>query len=436
MTEISPDIKQNMSETVAVEMVLDDTLVVDEQLDQESTEHPATVEAEELLDELFALSEDDGSETEQEGAELSPDEIVSDDEMEEDIKQAETLPMETLLGQVATSDAPSVDSVRLYLSEIGLHPLLTGEQEVELAQMIVEGNAAKEILENEEQELAEEDAAAQRSLVEDGNKARRRLAQSNLRLVVSIAKRYNGRGLTFLDLIQEGSMGLLRAVEKFDHTLGYKFSTYATWWIRQSLSRAISDQARTIRIPVHMVETINRQSRIMRQLEQELGRDPTNEEIAQEMGFLEPEDAQLIAMDKEFNRGLSLDVSKRLNRAVKKVEQVKRLKREPLSLQQPVGSEDSSQIADLIEDDAAPDPVELASRQMLKEQIGKMLNDLDERERTVLVKRFGLEDGFTRTLEDVGRELDVTRERVRQIEAKALRKLRHPMRSRELAGYI
>ncbi len=435
MTTISPDINQLPNNTISHRNA-------DGQVPTEP-EQPATLAADALLEELFTFSEEaDASLNADTTSEADAEPVIeSDEEMEEDIQQAQTVPMETLLKEVsgtvsAGTDAPAVDSVRLYLREIGLHPLLTGEEEVALAQMIVESRAAQATLDENDSAITQSERSALADMVARGEKARRRLAQSNLRLVVSIAKRYNGRGLTFLDLIQEGSMGLLRAVEKFDHTLGYKFSTYATWWIRQSLSRAISDQARTIRIPVHMVETINRQTRVERQLEQELGRDPLDEELALGMDYLEGDDAHSVRQSLDEDADLPADVALRLARAVKKVVQVKKLKREPLSLQQPVGSEANNQIADLIEDSDAPDPVELASQQILKEQIGQLLDELDDRERTVLIKRFGLEDGFTRTLEDVGKELQVTRERVRQIEAKALRKLRHPMRSRSLAEFM
>ena len=271
------------------------------------------------------------------------------------------------------------DPVRMYLKEIGRVPLLTAEEEVELAKCIEQ----------------------------DDMDARRRLAEANLRLVVSIAKRYVGRGMLFLDLIQEGNLGLLKAVEKFDYRKGYKFSTYATWWIRQAITRAIADQARTIRIPVHMVETINRLVRVQRQLLQELGRDPLPEEIAEEMGI-----------------------------GVERVREIMKIAQEPVSLETPIGEEEDSHLGDFIEDQEAPSPVEAASFALLREQLEEVLETLTPREKRVLRLRFGLEDGRARTLEEVGQTFGVTRERIRQIEAKALRKLRHPSRSRKLKDFL
>ncbi|WP_455012585.1 RNA polymerase sigma factor RpoD [Mogibacterium timidum] len=274
---------------------------------------------------------------------------------------------------------PTDDAVRMYLKEIGKVPLLTGEQERELAIRMEQGD-------------------------ED---AKKKLCESNLRLVVSIAKRYLNRGLSFLDLIQEGNLGLIKAVDKFDYTKGYKFSTYATWWIRQAITRSIADQARTIRIPVHMVETINKLIRISRQLLQELGREPTSEEIAKEMGI-----------------------------TVEKVREIKKISQDPVSLETPIGEEEDSHLGDFIPDDDVPAPVEAAAYSMLKEQLMEVLDTLSEREKKVLMLRFGLEDGRPRTLEEVGKEFNVTRERIRQIEAKALRKLRHPSRSKKLRDYL
>jgi RNA polymerase primary sigma factor len=274
------------------------------------------------------------------------------------------------------------DPVRMYLKEIGRVPLLGADDEVELAKKIESGG-------------------------QDGEEAKKRLAEANLRLVVSIAKRYVGRGMLFLDLIQEGNMGLLKAVEKFDHTKGYKFSTYATWWIRQAITRAIADQARTIRIPVHMVETINKLIRVSRQLLQELGREPTPEEIAEQMD-------------------LSVD----------KVREIMKIAQEPVSLETPIGEEDDSHLGDFIEDQEALAPADAAAYELLKEQLEDVLDTLTEREENVLRLRFGLDDGRTRTLEEVGKVFGVTRERIRQIEAKALRKLRHPSRSKRLKDFL
>ncbi len=271
------------------------------------------------------------------------------------------------------------DPVRMYLKEIGRVPLLTAEDEVELARRIEQGD----------------------------EEAKRRLAEANLRLVVSIAKRYVGRGMLFLDLIQEGNLGLIKAVEKFDYRKGYKFSTYATWWIRQAITRAIADQARTIRIPVHMVETINKLIRVARQLLQELGREPTPEEIADEMGI-----------------------------PVERVREIQKIAQEPVSLETPIGEEEDSHLGDFIEDEEAPAPAEAASFMLLKEQLEEVLETLTPREEKVLRLRFGLDDGRARTLEEVGAVFGVTRERIRQIEAKALRKLRHPSRSKKLKDYL
>ncbi len=271
------------------------------------------------------------------------------------------------------------DPVRMYLKEIGKVPLLTADEEIELAKRMEEGD----------------------------EEAKRRLCEANLRLVVSIAKRYVGRGMLFLDLIQEGNLGLIKAVDKFDYTKGYKFSTYATWWIRQAITRSIADQARTIRIPVHMVETINKLIRVSRQLLQTYGREPTPEEIAEEMGI-----------------------------SVDKVRKIQKIAQEPVSLETPIGEEEDSHLGDFIPDEDVPAPAEAAAFSMLKEQLVEVLDTLTEREQKVLKLRFGLEDGRARTLEEVGKEFDVTRERIRQIEAKALRKLRHPSRSKKLKDYL
>ncbi len=287
------------------------------------------------------------------------------------------------------------DPVRMYLKEIGRVPLLSMEEEKQYAMSIEAGELE-----------GQKNGQAQNRIVEHGFEAKRKLTEANLRLVVSIAKKYVGRGMLFLDLIQEGNLGLIRAVEKFDYRKGYKFSTYATWWIRQAITRALADQARTIRIPVHMVETINRLIKISRQLLQELGRDPTVEEIAHEMG-LTPE----------------------------KVREVIKISQEPISLETPIGEEEDSHLGDFIEDQEAIAPAEAASVMLLKEKMADVLKNLTDRERKVLVLRFGLEDGHQRTLEEVGQEFGVTRERIRQIEAKALRKLRHPSRGKALKDY-
>lgn len=303
------------------------------------------------------------------------------------------------------------DPVRMYLKEIGKVPLLSADEEIEIAVRMEKGDEAEQILKNGEtsdgKTLSEEDKEAYQELVDDGNAAKRSLAEANLRLVVSIAKRYVGRGMLFLDLIQEGNLGLIKAVEKFDYRKGYKFSTYATWWIRQAITRAIADQARTIRIPVHMVETINKLIRVSRQLLQEYGREPTPEEIAKAMNISEA-----------------------------KVREIIKIAQEPVSLETPIGEEEDSHLGDFIADDDTPAPAEMASHALMREQLWEVLNTLTPREEKVLRLRFGLDDGNQRTLEEVGREFKVTRERIRQIEAKALRKLRHPSRSKKLKDYL
>ena len=299
------------------------------------------------------------------------------------------------------------DPVRMYLKEIGKVPLLNAEEEIELAQKMEAGEMAKSQLEEAGDDLDDEAKKELQKLVDQGDYAKKKLAEANLRLVVSIAKRYVGRGMLFLDLIQEGNLGLIKAVEKFDYRKGYKFSTYATWWIRQAITRAIADQARTIRIPVHMVETINKLIRVSRQLLQELGREPTPEEIAEEMDI-----------------------------PVERVREILKISQEPVSLETPIGEEEDSHLGDFIQDENVPVPADAAAFTLLKEQLVEVLSTLTEREQKVLRLRFGLDDGRARTLEEVGKVFNVTRERIRQIEAKALRKLRHPSRSRKLRDYL
>ena len=337
------------------------------------------------------------------------DDIILDDEDEVEVEKID----------LSVPEGVSVeDPVRMYLKEIGKVPLLSADEEIELAQKMEAGSVAVEKIpllkerlaetgdEQEKEEIQAEIKALQLG-VDRGSDAKKRLAEANLRLVVSIAKRYVGRGMLFLDLIQEGNLGLIKAVEKFDYRKGYKFSTYATWWIRQAITRAIADQARTIRIPVHMVETINKLIRVSRQLLQELGREPTPEEIAEEMKM-----------------------------PVERVREILKISQEPVSLETPIGEEEDSHLGDFIKDDNVPVPADAAAFTLLKEQLEEVLGTLTEREQKVLTLRFGLEDGRARTLEEVGKEFNVTRERIRQIEAKALRKLRHPSRSRKLKDYL
>ncbi|MBO6112517.1 MAG: RNA polymerase sigma factor RpoD [Lachnospiraceae bacterium] len=331
---------------------------------------------EEQYDRIWEVLETNGidvlkmADTVEEDEDVDVDTEVLDEEEEIDVENID----------LSVPDSVSIeDPVRMYLKEIGKVPLLTAEEEIELAKRM---------------ELGDEDA-------------KKKLAEANLRLVVSIAKRYVGRGMLFLDLIQEGNLGLIKAVEKFDYRKGYKFSTYATWWIRQAITRAIADQARTIRIPVHMVETINKLIRVSRQLLQELGREPTPEEIAEKM-----------------------------NMPVERVREILKISQEPVSLETPIGEEEDSHLGDFIQDDQVPVPADAAAFELLKEQLNEVLDTLTEREQKVLRLRFGLDDGRARTLEEVGKQFSVTRERIRQIEAKALRKLRHPSRSRKLKDYL
>jgi RNA polymerase primary sigma factor len=366
-------------------------------------------------------------------------------EIEEEFEEADE-EEETIQALDGNFD-PSSDPVRMYLREIGQVSLLTAEDEVTLAQAILRGDKAQKklaedgSLPEEDGSLSEEEAAALHEVIRRGNMARRRLAEANLRLVVSVAKRYMGRGMSFLDLIQEGNIGLLKAVEKFDHTMGYKFSTYATWWIRQAISRSIADQARTIRIPVHMVETISHLIRTQRRLQQELGRDPNPEDVALDPDMenivgLEEADRELILEMREKKQRLDPILARKLRRAANRVETIMRISQEPMSLETPVGTEEDSYLGDFIKDESMPEPDDAASQQLLREQLRNILNSLNHRERQVLEMRFGLRDGQSHTLEEVGQAFGVTRERIRQIEAKALRKLRHPLRSRKLRDYL
>ncbi len=376
----------------------------------------------EQIEKLFDLLEEAGVEIIEDSVDDMEDisriaEIVEEPQIDE-----ETAPVEP--GEQTIVDDP----VKVYLKEIGKVPLLSGEEEIELAKKMLRGAEAQRMLDlmerrgKEGEEFSEEEEMILESLpeafseaeleafnkdIKAGDRAKKRLSEANLRLVVSIAKRYVGRGMHFLDLIQEGNLGLIKAVEKFDYEKGYKFSTYATWWIRQAITRAIADQARTIRIPVHMVETINRVMRVSRQMLQELGRDPTSEEIARE-----------------------------INQPEEKVREILKIALDPVSLETPIGEEEDSHLGDFIPDDDIPAPVEATSQIMLREQLVEVLGTLTPREAKVLELRFGLRDGRQRTLEEVGKEFDVTRERIRQIESKALRKLRHPSRSRKLKDFL
>lgn len=343
---------------------------------------------------------------------------VENDLDDEEINLSEEDEVDVENIDLSVPDGVSIeDPVRMYLKEIGKVALLSAEEEIEFARKIEDGAAAVEKLEGldkmletaegEEKETLEREKKELGYMIADGEAAKQKLAEANLRLVVSIAKRYVGRGMLFLDLIQEGNLGLIKAVEKFDYRKGYKFSTYATWWIRQAITRAIADQARTIRIPVHMVETINKLIRVNRQLLQDLGREPLPEEIAEKMDI-----------------------------PVERVREISKISQEPVSLETPIGEEEDSHLGDFIQDDNVPVPAEAAAFTLLKEQLVEVLSTLTDREQKVLRLRFGLDDGRARTLEEVGKEFNVTRERIRQIEAKALRKLRHPSRSRKLKDYL
>ena len=347
------------------------------------------------------------------GIEVGTEDFLADinDDIEPPMEEIAEIEEEELVDPNTLVDSFNIDDpVRMYLKEIGRVPLLSADEEVALATAMSAGRAAQERIDQAgetEEHISDEEMAKLKADIKEGNKAKQKLAEANLRLVVSIAKRYVDRGMLFLDLIQEGNLGLIKAVEKFDYTKGYKFSTYATWWIRQAITRAIADQARTIRIPVHMVETINKVIRVSRQLLQQLGHDPSPEEISAEMGM-----------------------------PVDKVREILKIAQEPVSLETPIGEEEDSHLGDFIPDEGASEPSEAASFTLLKEQLVDVLSTLTPREEKVLKLRFGIEDGRTRTLEEVGKKFNVTRERIRQIEAKALRKLRHPSRSKKLKDFL
>ena len=347
------------------------------------------------------------------GIDIVTEDFTNDipEDMEPAMEEIAEIEEEELVDPNTLVDSFNIDDpVRMYLKEIGRVPLLSADEEVVLATAMSAGRAAQERIDEAAENgetIPDDELAKLKKDIKEGSKAKQKLAEANLRLVVSIAKRYVGRGMLFLDLIQEGNLGLIKAVEKFDYTKGYKFSTYATWWIRQAITRAIADQARTIRIPVHMVETINKVIRVSRQLLQELGHDPSPEEISAEM-----------------------------NMPVDKVREILKIAQEPVSLETPIGEEEDSHLGDFIPDEAASEPSEAASFTLLKEQLVDVLSTLTPREEKVLKLRFGIEDGRTRTLEEVGKEFNVTRERIRQIEAKALRKLRHPSRSKKLKDFL
>lgn len=386
-----------------------------------SKEQNADVSQKQFLDAVSALNLDDDTLDDLynwidenmiefiDGDELDEDDLNEDDLNDEDLGEEDSIAEE--LSQLEktfanASHAKINDPVKMYLKEIGQIPLLDPKEEPIIARQIQEGEQAKEDIKNPD--LSEEEKKKLAKIIADGEEAKQTLISSNLRLVVSIAKKYVGRGMLFLDLIQEGNCGLIKAVEKFDYTKGFKFSTYATWWIRQSITRAIADQARTIRIPVHMVETINKLTRIQRQLVQDLGRDPMPEEIAEKME----------------------------NISAEKVREIQKIALDPVSLETPIGEEDDSHLGDFIEDKDTLSPDDYTNNQLLKDEINAVLQGLTEREEKVLRLRFGLLDGRTRTLEEVGKEFNVTRERIRQIEAKALRKLKNPNRCKRLRDFV
>ncbi len=386
-----------------------------------SKEENADVSQKQFLDAVSALNLDDDTMDDLynwidenliefiDGEELDEDEVLDDDLNDEDLDEEDSIAEE--ISQLEktfanSSHAKINDPVKMYLKEIGQIPLLDPKEEPIIARQIQEGEEAKEAMKNPD--LSDEEKKKLAKVIADGEQAKQTLISSNLRLVVSIAKKYVGRGMLFLDLIQEGNCGLIKAVEKFDYTKGFKFSTYATWWIRQSITRAIADQARTIRIPVHMVETINKLTRVQRQLVQDLGRDPLPEEIAEKME----------------------------NISAEKVREIQKIALDPISLETPIGEEDDSHLGDFIEDKDTLSPDDYTNNQLLKDEINAVLQGLTEREEKVLRLRFGLLDGRTRTLEEVGKEFNVTRERIRQIEAKALRKLKNPNRCKRLRDFV
>ncbi len=386
-----------------------------------SKEENADVSQKQFLDAVSALNLDDDTMDDLynwidenliefiDGEELDEDEVLDDDLSDEDLDEEDSIAEEISQLEKTFANASHAkinDPVKMYLKEIGQIPLLDPKEEPIIARQIQEGEEAKEAMKNPD--LSDEEKKKLAKVIADGEQAKQTLISSNLRLVVSIAKKYVGRGMLFLDLIQEGNCGLIKAVEKFDYTKGFKFSTYATWWIRQSITRAIADQARTIRIPVHMVETINKLTRIQRQLVQDLGRDPLPEEIAEKME----------------------------NISAEKVREIQKIALEPVSLETPIGEEDDSHLGDFIEDKDTLSPDDYTNNQLLKDEINAVLQGLTEREEKVLRLRFGLLDGRTRTLEEVGKEFNVTRERIRQIEAKALRKLKNPNRCKRLRDFV
>lgn len=386
-----------------------------------SKEQNADVSQKQFLDAVSALNLDDDTLDDLynwidenmiefiDGDELDEDDLNEDDLNDEDLGEEDSIAEEISQLEKTFANASHAkinDPVKMYLKEIGQIPLLDPKEEPIIARQIQEGEQAKEDIKNPD--LSEEEKKKLAKIIADGEEAKHTLISSNLRLVVSIAKKYVGRGMLFLDLIQEGNCGLIKAVEKFDYTKGFKFSTYATWWIRQSITRAIADQARTIRIPVHMVETINKLTRIQRQLVQDLGRDPMPEEIAEKMD----------------------------NISAEKVREIQKIALDPVSLETPIGEEDDSHLGDFIEDKDTLSPDDYTNNQLLKDEINAVLQGLTEREEKVLRLRFGLLDGRTRTLEEVGKEFNVTRERIRQIEAKALRKLKNPNRCKRLRDFV